>query len=188
MMNTRIDRRTARTREALMSAFAKLMLTRGYESVGIGDIVREANVGRSTFYLHYPNKEALLEESLKHPSSGLAACVGGDVTAAALTPLLEHFREQRKINRVFLEYPIRRLWVKSLAALIEPKLTNIARSSRVQPLIPRVLLALTLAEMQIALITHWLECAARVKSEMVAAALIINTRAILAGGMRSSAH
>src|SRR6266404_7607300 len=56
MANRKIDRRTERTRAALMSAFLELILSRGYEAVAIADIIRKANVGRSTFYLHYARK------------------------------------------------------------------------------------------------------------------------------------
>ena len=72
MAEKKIDPRVSRTCRALQSAFIELMLTRGYKTVAVGDIVRRANVGRSTFYLHYAGKEALLRETLKNPSGGLA--------------------------------------------------------------------------------------------------------------------
>src|ERR1700724_1800395 len=122
MVTRKVDRRTERTRAALLSAFAELILSRGYAAVGVGDIIRRANVGRSTFYLHYARKDALLKESLKHPSNALAACARGETTARMLIPLLEHFREQRILNRVFFEHPVRAVWVKSLAALLERNL------------------------------------------------------------------
>ena len=43
-------------------------------------------------------------------------------------------------------------------------------------------MALLLAEMQIALITHWLAGAAPVEAHNLAQALLINTHAVLAGG------
>ena len=45
-----------------MSAFVELILAEGYESVAVGDIAIRANVGRSTLYLHYSSKEALLAD------------------------------------------------------------------------------------------------------------------------------
>jgi AcrR family transcriptional regulator len=180
MVNRKVDRRTERTRAALMSAFVELILSRGYEAVAVEDIARRANVGRSTFYLHYARKEALLKESLERVSSALAACARGDATAQMLTPLLEHFREQRSLNRVLFEYPVRSLWVKSLAALIERNLAPISAAGRRRPLIPRSLVALTVAEMQIGLITHWLNGALSLKSDLIAEALVLNTRAMLA--------
>jgi AcrR family transcriptional regulator len=180
MAKRKVDRRTERTRAALLSAFAELVLSRGYEAVGVGDIIRKANVGRSTFYLHYARKDALLKESLKRPCSGLAACARSDMTARMLLPLLEHFREQRSLNRVFFEHPIRSMWVKSLAALIEPNLAPSSSAARRRAPLPRSLLALAVAEMQIGLITHWLNGAGSVKADLVAEALLLNTRAMLA--------
>jgi AcrR family transcriptional regulator len=175
------DRRVQRTRQALMSAFIELVLTRGYEALTAGDISRKANVGRSTFYLHYTNKAALLAESMRNPSSRMAACVDGNVTPQQLLPLLEHFRQQRSVNRTFFADPIRSLWVKSLAALIEPRL---AKTSGIRLDLPRSLVALMIAEMQIALITHWLTCGSTPKAELIAATLVANTRAMLSAFSR----
>ncbi len=161
-----------------MAAFIQLVLTRGYVSVTAAEISRKANIGRSTFYLHYSGKQQLLEESLKHPATGLAACVGGEVTAQQLLPLLEHFRDQRTVNRVFFEPPIRQVWVRSLAGLIESRLARGRAGGR--PRIPRALAALVVAEMQIALITHWLSGNVAVKAEAVAEQLVSGTRALVA--------
>lgn len=54
------DRRVQKTRKLLSDALASLILEKGYEDVSIQDIIDRANVGRSTFYAHYENKEQLL--------------------------------------------------------------------------------------------------------------------------------
>jgi AcrR family transcriptional regulator len=167
----KMDRRAQRTRGALGSAFAQLVLSRGYEAVSIGDICATANVGRSTFYSHYKSKQNLLEESLQRPSSGLVACVAADATPQGLLPLLSHFREQKRVNRVFFETPIRGIWVRTLARLIEARLPRGNRSG---------LQALLVAELQIALLTHWLSGRFSLQPEAVAAMLITNTRTLLA--------
>jgi AcrR family transcriptional regulator len=177
------DRRVQRTRQALMSAFIELVLTRGYEALTAEHISRKANVGRSTFYLHYASKAALLAESMRNPSNQLAACVDGNPTPQQLIPLLDHFREQRTVNRTFFVDPIRSLWVKSLAALIEPRLA--ARTGGSQSDLPGALVAIMIAEMQIALITHWLTCRSTLKPELIAATLVANTRAMLSAFGRS---
>jgi AcrR family transcriptional regulator len=179
MVKRNPDRRTERTRLALLSAFVDLVLERGYGALTTSEISRKANVGRSTFYLHFASKEELLQESIRHPSSGMAACVDGDVTPQQLTPLLDHFREQFSVNRQFFAYPIRPLWVKSLAALIEPRLPRAVRTRGLRQLVPPTLIALQVAEMQIALITHWLSGRYSLKSEVVAEMLIANTRALV---------
>jgi AcrR family transcriptional regulator len=56
----RIDRRVRRTRELLSNALTSLILEKGYERVTVQDICDRADVGRSTFYAHFRDKEELL--------------------------------------------------------------------------------------------------------------------------------
>ncbi len=53
------DRRVERTRELLQKALIELIAERGYDAITIQDIVDRANVGRTTFYLHYNSKDEL---------------------------------------------------------------------------------------------------------------------------------
>jgi AcrR family transcriptional regulator len=164
-----------------MSAFIELVLSRGYETVTAEEISRKANIGRSTFYLHYASKRELLAESMRNLSNRMAAGIDADVTPQHLMPLLDHFREQYPLNRAFFVDPIRSLWVRSLAASIQSRLTRGATAGKLRPSVPRLLVALAIAEMQIALIAHWLGGRFSLKSELVAATLIANTRALLSG-------
>ncbi len=54
------DRRVKRTRATLRSALVSLIVEKGYDSVTVQDIIDRANVGRSTFYAHFRDKEDLL--------------------------------------------------------------------------------------------------------------------------------
>jgi AcrR family transcriptional regulator len=56
---TKTDRRVQRTRELLQKALIELIGERGYDAITIQDIVDRANVGRTTFYLHYSSKDEL---------------------------------------------------------------------------------------------------------------------------------
>lgn len=58
MMKT--DRRVQRTRDGLQKALIELISVLGYDTITIQDIVDRANVGRTTFYLHYNSKDELL--------------------------------------------------------------------------------------------------------------------------------
>lgn len=53
------DRRTQRTREKLRNALMELIAERGYDAITIQNIVDRADVGRTTFYLHYNSKDEL---------------------------------------------------------------------------------------------------------------------------------
>jgi AcrR family transcriptional regulator len=61
-----IDRRVARTRTMLQQAHISLILKKGYEAITVDDICDAANVGRSTFYAHYTNKDDLRRSGLEH--------------------------------------------------------------------------------------------------------------------------
>lgn len=178
------DRRTERSRSALMSAFVEILLREGYEAVTVERVAERANVGRSTFYMHYAGKEDILKKSMMRPSSHLAILVGHDLAPAALVPILEHFREQKKMNRIFFNWPIRPIWVKCLAEMIEPRLASVARHARARPILPLPLVALEIAEAQIALVAHWLLGNVAAKPEAVAEALIAATRAMLVSQLR----
>lgn len=58
----RFDRRVNRTRRALQDALQELIVEKGYEAVTVEEITDRANLGRTTFYLHYRDKEDLLLE------------------------------------------------------------------------------------------------------------------------------
>lgn len=61
-----IDRRVQRTKKLLWGSLVALIIRKGYDSVTIQDIIDEANIGRSTFYSHYENKEQLLFSGQPH--------------------------------------------------------------------------------------------------------------------------
>ena len=66
MAGEKQDRRTQRTVEALIHAMLVLMERKHYAAISVQDIVEEANVGRSTFYAHFQNKDELLIGGFSH--------------------------------------------------------------------------------------------------------------------------
>lgn len=48
-----------RTRDLLQKALIELIHERSYDAVTVQDVVERANIGRTTFYLHYRSKEEL---------------------------------------------------------------------------------------------------------------------------------
>ena len=69
-----VDRRIARTRAGLQHALVALIMKKGYDAITVEDICEEANVGRSTFYLHYASKDALKRSGLEHLRTELVEC------------------------------------------------------------------------------------------------------------------
>lgn len=54
------DRRVKRTKKTLRDALIALILEKGYDRVTVQDVIDRADVGRSTFYAHFENKDKLL--------------------------------------------------------------------------------------------------------------------------------
>jgi AcrR family transcriptional regulator len=54
------DRRVRRTRRILNEALIALIVEKGYSRITVQDILDRADVGRSTFYAHLRDREALL--------------------------------------------------------------------------------------------------------------------------------
>lgn len=56
------DRRVVRSQEALRQSLLQMMSQKDFGAVSITEIVELANYNRGTFYSHYENKEALLDD------------------------------------------------------------------------------------------------------------------------------
>ncbi len=96
------DRRIAKTRKAMLHALMELMASEGWEQVNIKMICNKADVSRSTFYLHFSNKQELLNygfeilhTDLSIPSSVRGLDING--TFAFLPNLLNHVSEHKMI-------------------------------------------------------------------------------------------
>lgn len=59
---SRRERKRERTRREIYEAAMRLFARAGFGAVTIADICDEADVGRGTFFLHFPSKAALLFE------------------------------------------------------------------------------------------------------------------------------
>ncbi|GAA4952460.1 AcrR family transcriptional regulator [Nonomuraea thailandensis] len=102
------DRRVRRTRTLLHTALIELISEKGYDNVTVQDILDRADVGRSTFYLHYPSKDQLLLSGMHHLQAELSARLSADAHShessvmAPLRPLFEHAADKRHLYRALL--------------------------------------------------------------------------------------
>jgi AcrR family transcriptional regulator len=55
------DPRILRSRGMLMEALFRLLMRKEFDDISIQEIADEAGLNRATFYLHYPDKNALLQ-------------------------------------------------------------------------------------------------------------------------------
>ena len=56
------DKRITKTKRALKSALLKLLTTQAFDVISITELCKIANVSRITFYTHYKDKFALLDD------------------------------------------------------------------------------------------------------------------------------
>lgn len=102
------DRRSQRTRSAVRQAMLELITERGWDAVAVQDICERADIGRSTFYTHYPSKDELLLGSLEDlrqflREHGRQRRLAGDASAFAFAlGLAEHAYEQRRLFRALV--------------------------------------------------------------------------------------
>ncbi len=55
------DPRILRSRRLLMESLTRLLIKKDFEGISVQEIADEATLNRGTFYLHYPDKNALLQ-------------------------------------------------------------------------------------------------------------------------------
>jgi AcrR family transcriptional regulator len=68
---TKIDRRIAKTQEAIKKAFVELMNEKHFDKITLQDISDRANVNRRTIYLHYMDKFDLLDKLIEEHINNL---------------------------------------------------------------------------------------------------------------------
>lgn len=108
-----MDRRQQKTRKAIFSAFSELLTKHSYSQITVQEIIDRADVGRTTFYAHFPTKDDLLremcEELFEHVfSEDPEAEQTHDFSASAgnsgeiITHILYHLREHEKTMLILL--------------------------------------------------------------------------------------
>ena len=105
------DRRVQRTKQLLADALLALMREKGFEALTVQDVIDRANVGRSTFYSHFADKEDLLVSGLDRLRADLKARqqaallreTGAEERAFAFSrELFAHARDHGDVFRVMV--------------------------------------------------------------------------------------
>ena len=93
-----IDRRVARTQQALTMALVELVLAKRYAAITVRDLLDRADVGRSTFYAHYRSKDDLLLTSFVHMLDRLDAGLDRDGAGGRVAPVAELFQHVGEVT------------------------------------------------------------------------------------------
>jgi AcrR family transcriptional regulator len=101
------DPRIRRTRERLGSALVALIQERPIDDVTVQDVLDRASVGRSTFYLHYSDKDDLLlsqlEKFLETMSTALSIRKEESHRVVPVAELFAHIGNQKKLYRALAD-------------------------------------------------------------------------------------
>lgn len=99
-LREKLDPRVKRTRALLQNAFTELLAEENFKSITVQSITERAEVNRATFYAHFPDKFALLKESIRQAfqqeleKRTLSACHYSDENLFALIITVCEFTEQ----------------------------------------------------------------------------------------------
>lgn len=176
-MTISTDKRTRRTRAALVRAFNELVLEGADGEIRVVDVIRRADVGRSTFYEHYSSAEDIHMQALAAPMSVLADALSGTRDPGSLKCLLDHFWDLRcRARKTFTATKTRDRIARFLADQVHERLEAESGGS------PDVMLvARQLAESALGLVRAWLAGEVVCSSRSLADAIVKSSDLIVQG-------
>ena len=171
MTEKRADRRVQRTRRLLHKALMSLILEKKYESITVQEILDRADVGRSTFYMHFQDKDELLFSGFQYLQNFLESVQPTSTTAPGKSSyeriigfslaMFEHAHEYRRVNRALLgstaEAVVRKRIHSVLAGIVWRELNlELQNRKRGKSTVSPELLAHFLVSTFISVLTWWL--------------------------------
>ena len=136
----RPDRRVARSRRALKEALTDLILEKGYESVTVQDVIDRADVGRSTFYAHFVDKDDLLMAILADldvPSPDASSWKADDPAFGWTLELFRHFGSGKRLFKAVASSQsgalARRETTQQLETLAKAELSRLNAARKLDP-------------------------------------------------------
>jgi AcrR family transcriptional regulator len=169
------DRRIQKTQKLLREALTSLIAEKDYDSIVVKEILDRANVGRSTFYAHYRDKDELLVSGIYDilgavPSKNPEAATSTERVIWFSLPIFEHHDRHKHAGeariglrgRAVLHEHLR----KVLAELIAGDARKNSRSGR-KAQIPPDLLIHYIASTFILVLNWWIDSRSRLRPREV---------------------
>jgi AcrR family transcriptional regulator len=156
------DRRSQRTRRLITTAMLELLFEKHYDAITVQDILDRAGIGRSTFYIHYFDKEDVLTSIAEQMLETFEQQFSQRNVKQGIVPaleLFEHVQQQYQYFQAMLRGRTGEvLWEAAQTALsktIEQTLSTIY-AEKPSPAIPRAMIAQYLAGSFLTLLRWWL--------------------------------
>lgn len=165
------DRRVRKTRTRLHEALLSRILEKKYESITVQEILDRADVGRSTFYTHFRDKDELLAAGFQSFKASLEAVDAVADTSEGRPPerivacsmaMFEHAAKYRDVHRALHGSKAEAVVERNLHAVFFDVIgrrvrLEMARSRSRERGVTPDLLTLFLVTTQNALLNWWLE-------------------------------
>jgi AcrR family transcriptional regulator len=130
------DRRVQRTRRMLREALIALIIERGWDDVSVQDVCERADVGRSTFYTHFADREELLLGGFDDLRKMLKMQKAGSKVEnlAFVRGLIEHVRGHTQLFRAIIGkragHSIEKRFRQTVTALVREDLAEHGHAGR----------------------------------------------------------
>jgi AcrR family transcriptional regulator len=144
-MDERTDRRSRRTRRAVIDAMVALLRERPFTEITVQHVIDRADIGRATFYAHFRDKLDVVDAVMSDVLDGLHAGpdsvpAGGTAGALSLRALFRHVADRSDQFRAMLSAPGAEVfWGQARATLadaVEAQLRALPPAMRDHPGVP----------------------------------------------------
>lgn len=163
----RADRRIQRTRATLHEALGSLIREKAYDRITVAQILDRAKVSRSTFYIHFRDKDDLLASGMRAllfdalATQSRAAAEPAERIVAFSLPILTHINQHRRSakaklgdrGRAILHAHLRSVLAEWIVQASDADRQAAVSRSRRSPVVP-ALLAQHIASTFV-LVLHW---------------------------------
>ena len=157
------DRRSQRTYHLVNTAMMELLMEKRYDAITVQDILDRADIGRSTFYAHYYDKEDVLASITEQMLNLFSQRMQQVEAGPELLPGLELFRHAQLMHKqlqVLLKGQGGEVLLKTVQALLSKNIEQSlapAWSGKRSPSVPLAVVSQYLAGAFLNLLKWWLE-------------------------------
>jgi AcrR family transcriptional regulator len=181
------DPRILRSRRMLMDALVSLLSKKEFEDISIQEIADEATLNRATFYLHYPDKSALLQamtdvrfrDLIKRRGISFTDCDGA-LRAIALG-VCDYLAESTSCPAQLAQIPLE----GSIIPVVEGMFREGLAQHAMAPGIDAALLATTAAWAVFGAARRWFQTPDRIPAEEMAAKIETMVKPVFLNGSNS---
>lgn len=164
------DRRAIRSRASIIRALNKLLLDDAVHDLSVNAVVEAAGVGRSTFYEHFGNLDALIQAAITPMFDDLASTNLNPGLQNRQQLVLDHLWTKRRLARILLVGRRAEKMTEVLATSYMKALTERSRTPTIMTDADR-LTATYLAAGTINILRDWLTGRVGSDSKMIASVL-----------------